>query len=49
MASPMMEEVRSRLLVMDMKDLLEDVGPFLERPQDATLITRENLLGLLEQ
>jgi hypothetical protein len=44
-----MEEVRSRLLVMDMKALLEDVGPFLERPQDATLITRENLLGLLEQ
>jgi hypothetical protein len=49
MASPMMEEVRSRLLMMDMKALLEDVGPFLERPQDATLITRENLLGLLEQ
>ena len=28
--------------------VLEDVGPFLERPQDASLITRENLLALLE-
>lgn len=28
--------------------LLEDVGPFLERPQDASMITRENLLALLE-
>jgi hypothetical protein len=43
-----MEEVRSRLLVMDMKALLDDVAPFLERPQDASLITQENLLGLLE-
>jgi hypothetical protein len=44
-----MEEVRSRLLALDMKALGEDVGPFLERPRDAALITRENLLGLLEQ
>lgn len=41
------EAVRSRLLVMDVKALLEDVGPFLERPQDASMITRENLLALL--
>jgi len=40
--------VKKRLLVIDMKALLEDVGPFLERPQDASLITRENLLALLE-
>jgi hypothetical protein len=25
----------------------EDVSPFLERPQDAALLTRENLEGLL--
>jgi predicted nucleotidyltransferase component of viral defense system len=42
------EAVRSRLLVMDVKALLEDVGPFLERPQDASMITRENLLALLD-
>jgi hypothetical protein len=44
-----MDEVRARLRAMDIKALLEDVGPFLERPQDAALITRENLLGLLER
>jgi hypothetical protein len=44
-----MDEVRGRLRAMDTKALLEDVGPFLERPQDAALITRENLLGLLER
>jgi hypothetical protein len=42
-----MEEAQDRLLAIDTKSLLEDVGPFLERPQDATLMTRENLLGLL--
>lgn len=42
-----MEAVRSRLLTLDMKALAADVGPFLERPEDAGLITRENLLGLL--
>jgi hypothetical protein len=44
-----MDEVRGRLRAIDVKALLEDVGPFLERPQDAALITRENLLGLLER
>ncbi len=43
------EEVMDRLAAMDIKALLEDVGPFLERPQDATMITRENLLGLLRR
>lgn len=41
------DAVRDRLAVMDIKALLEDVGPFLERPQDAMMITRENLLDLL--
>jgi hypothetical protein len=36
-----------RLATQDAKALLDDVGPFLERPQDATMITRDNLLGLL--
>ena len=43
-----MEAVRARLLVMDMKVLLEDMSPFLERPTDASMITRDNLLALLE-
>jgi hypothetical protein len=42
------DEVRGRLLAIDTKALFDDVAPFLERPQDAALITRENLLGLLE-
>jgi hypothetical protein len=42
------DEVRGRLLAIDTKALFDDVGPFLERPKDAALITRENLLGLLE-
>jgi hypothetical protein len=29
--------------------LRDDVAPFLERPQDASLITSENLLTLLQQ
>jgi len=42
------EGVRRRLLSINMKALLEDVSPFLERPQDAKMMTRENLLALLE-
>jgi predicted nucleotidyltransferase component of viral defense system len=42
------DSVRARLLVMDMRALLQDVGPFLERPTDAGLITRDNLLALLQ-
>ena len=44
-----MEKVRGRLLAIDVQALREDVGPFLERPQDAALFTRENLLGLFER
>lgn len=42
-----LQEVRNRLLRTDIKALADDVGPFLERPGDAALISRENLLGLL--
>lgn len=42
------ERVRDKLLAMDVKALLDDVGPFLEQTRDAALITRENLLTLLE-
>jgi len=41
------EQVSDRLAALDIKALLDDVSPFLERPQDATMITRDNLLGLL--
>jgi len=41
------EKVSDRLAAMDIKALLDDVGPFLERSQDATMITRDNLLDLL--
>ena len=44
-----MEAVRGRLLAMNMKAIFEDVAAFLERPQDAALMTRENLLGLLDR
>jgi hypothetical protein len=39
--------VRERLGRIDMGAIAKDVRPFLERPQDAALLTRENLLGLL--
>lgn len=39
--------VRARLGTFEMDAIGNDVGPFLERPQDAGLLTRENLLGLL--
>ncbi|MFA5262250.1 MAG: nucleotidyl transferase AbiEii/AbiGii toxin family protein [Opitutaceae bacterium] len=39
--------VRARLSSFDMDAISNDVGPFLERPQDAALLTRDNLLGLL--
>lgn len=42
-----MRTVKNRLLKIDVPALADDVGPFLERPQDANLITRENLLRLL--
>jgi len=39
--------VRERLTALDMRTLSEDVSPFLERPQDAALLTRDNLEALL--
>lgn len=42
-------EARNRLLKIDVQALVDDVRPFLERPQDAALLTRENLLGLLRE
>jgi Nucleotidyl transferase AbiEii toxin, Type IV TA system len=42
------ELVRERLATLDMKAVREDVSPFLERPQDAALLTRDNLEELLQ-
>jgi predicted nucleotidyltransferase component of viral defense system len=39
--------VQERLTALDMRAVSEDVGPFLERPQDAALLTRENLSVML--
>lgn len=39
--------VRARLAALDLKAIGDDVRPFLERPQEAELLTRDNLLGLL--
>jgi predicted nucleotidyltransferase component of viral defense system len=39
--------LRERLASLDMTAMSIDVRPFLERPQDAALLTRDNLLGLL--
>lgn len=41
------ELVQERLAVLDMQAVCDDVSPFLERPQDAALLTRENIEGLL--
>ncbi len=41
------ELVRERLTSLNLQVVGEEVGPFLERPRDATLLTRENLEGLL--
>ena len=40
--------VRARLSVFDLDAISRDVRPFLERPQDAALLTRDNLMGLLD-
>ncbi len=39
--------VRKRLASLDAKAIRDDVSPFLERREDAGLLTGENLLGLL--
>ncbi len=41
------ELVRERLAALDLQAVCDDVSPFLERPQDAALLTRDNLEGLL--
>ena len=41
--------VHTRLESLDMDAVAEDVRPFLEQPQDAGLLTRENLVGLLRE
>lgn len=38
--------VRNRIDALDMKAIADDVRPFLERSQDAALLTHENLAGL---
>lgn len=40
--------VRERLIALDLEAVRDDVSSFLERPQDAALLTRENLEGLLQ-
>jgi predicted nucleotidyltransferase component of viral defense system len=40
--------VRDRLAVLDVDAIARDVSPFLERYDDAGMLTRENLMGLLE-
>lgn len=39
--------VRARLSVFDLEAIGDDVRPFLERPDDAGLLTRDSVLGLL--
>ena len=39
--------MRARLRAFDLEAIADDVRPFLERPEDAGLLTRDNLLGLL--
>ena len=41
------QRVRARIVAADADAIIADVRPFLERPKDATLLTRENLLALL--
>jgi len=42
-------EIAARLEQMDFERAVTDVRPFLERPQDASLLTRENLLDLVRE
>ncbi len=41
------ELVRERLAALNLQAVCDDVSPFLERPQDAALLTRANLKDLL--
>jgi hypothetical protein len=42
------ELVRRRIEKFHWKQVVEDVRPFLERTEDVALLTKENLLGLLQ-
>jgi hypothetical protein len=41
--------VRERLAALDVDAVARDVRPFLERPEEARLLTRDNLAGLLQR
>lgn len=41
--------VADKILELDFAKIAEDVGPFLERPEDRALITREIVLSALQQ
>jgi hypothetical protein len=38
----------ARLQALDIMAMARDVRPFLDRPQDAALLTRDNILSVLE-
>lgn len=42
-------DLQHKIESLDTEKIIQDVGPFLERPGDAQLLTRENLLGLLPE
>ena len=42
------ELVRSRIADLDFQAILADVRPFLERSEDSAILTKENLIALLE-
>jgi len=41
--------LREKIDMLKWARVLEDVQPFLERPEDVKLLTKENLLGLLQE
>lgn len=43
------ERLRQRIETFRWKQVVEDVRPFLERPEDVALLTKENLLSLLQR
>ncbi len=43
------KHVRARLAALNMEAVCNDVSPFMERPQDVFLLTRENLEELLQE
>jgi len=48
-ASRWQELLRNKISDLDMEELARDVNPFLEHPADRLLLSRENILGVLEQ